>query len=720
MAAERIKEVKQWLIWAFDNGRKRPYDLYGNPSGSTHAEDYVTYAEAMEASERLPHMQGPAFCFTPGDPFVGIDIDDCLADGVVKEWAVPIIEQLEHTYYETSPSLTGIKAYGIGTLPPGIKHSVPVGDGHVELYDAGRFFTFTGLQSSGRDVEDVNEALYYLFDQFEWRAAVPAVTSTVVMPFTASGLQERALKYVEAAEIHKVGDRNRAVFNLSGHLRSMDHYGEVLTEDAILELSRLYNARLPTPMDDKEVAEAVQNSAKHGTPREPKPAGILHVREVAGVDTSAIVAPKASICRSPQIDIPFPQSALEAPGLIADIMAHNLATALYPQPQFALAGAMALVAALIGRKTECTAYRTRSNMYLICIAGTGVGKQHARNVNKEILALAGCEDLLGVESVASSAALVSEMVAHPSSLMQFDEFSHLAEAMNNPRSGNHLRKIVSCLLKLHDESRNLWIAEGYADRKINAQVNQPNAVLFATSTPESFWESMTGRNVTEGLFARLAIFEGFPVKKVRREADEEGNLPPIPDPPESLLEQVRAWYEYQPGKNLASENPQPWRIPYERGASKRLDAHMNEIADRGMDESEQKRAIWARVGQRSAKFALVFACSRCGSKRASIGLEDVNRGIALSNWMARKMLRGIEEHLAENTVERDLKRVLKVIRERGPVTNTQLTAATRWLKARDREDIIRSLSEENSIEISFQEVLTGNGAARDVRVLRAV
>jgi primase-polymerase (primpol)-like protein len=90
------------------------------------------------------------FIFSPDDPFCGIDIDKCRdpATGKIKKWAAGLLP-LFKTYWEVSPSGTGVKAFGIGTVP-GNKINRPLaGLGKIELYSSGQFFTVTGHRLPG-------------------------------------------------------------------------------------------------------------------------------------------------------------------------------------------------------------------------------------------------------------------------------------------------------------------------------------------------------------------------------------------------------------------------------------------------------------------------------------------------------------------------------------------------------------------------------------------
>ncbi|MDA1180316.1 MAG: hypothetical protein O2931_16160, partial [Planctomycetota bacterium] len=117
-----IKRLNQWICWDLIDGKKIPKNVHGRTSGSNRIADYVDYRTAYKAAEDLS-MMGPGWCFMPNGGYCGLDLDDCLLDVFDEDsfapWAVPIIERLNATgtYYERSPSFTGIKAWFIGELP---------------------------------------------------------------------------------------------------------------------------------------------------------------------------------------------------------------------------------------------------------------------------------------------------------------------------------------------------------------------------------------------------------------------------------------------------------------------------------------------------------------------------------------------------------------------------------------------------------------------------
>jgi putative DNA primase/helicase len=92
--------------------------------------------EAIEAYEKDEYA-GLGFVFCSGDPYTGIDLDNCVSeDGEIALWALEIVRYLD-SYTELSATGTGIHIIVRGDVPNRRK-------GDVEIYSSKRFFTVTG------------------------------------------------------------------------------------------------------------------------------------------------------------------------------------------------------------------------------------------------------------------------------------------------------------------------------------------------------------------------------------------------------------------------------------------------------------------------------------------------------------------------------------------------------------------------------------------------
>jgi primase-polymerase (primpol)-like protein len=178
-----LKNLKQWVVWRYEwrenktsksKWTKSPYRGYatGKHASSTNSKTWDVFRSAWEKWE-LPcinppdEVDGIGFVFSATDPYFGVDLDHCLTDGgEVLEWALPLVESLRGTYGEISPSGTGIKFWGRGSIAESAKREGlgPDGTGAIEIYDRGRYFTMTGNRWGDSpeivELQEVAEELY--------------------------------------------------------------------------------------------------------------------------------------------------------------------------------------------------------------------------------------------------------------------------------------------------------------------------------------------------------------------------------------------------------------------------------------------------------------------------------------------------------------------------------------------------------------------------------
>jgi len=388
---------------------------------------------------------------------------------------------------------------------------------------------------------------------------------------------------------------------------------------------------------------------------------------------------------------PAPVECLELPGLVRDIANYTLSNSLYPQPELALAGALALMSVLTGRKVQ-DERRTRTNLYVMGLCKAAAGKEAARSVNKEIMAKSFGDAMLGPEAIGSSAGILTALAESPACLLQLDEIGKMFVAMKSPNA-THLSKIGTELLKLYSSAAGIYTGDAYADKNKVKRINQPHLCVYGTSTPHIFWESLTAENVTEGLVGRFLVF------------DAPGYTKPRPyrayDVPASLTDRVRWWIDFIPGGtragDLNSVNYRPITIPYAAGALERVDNHIDEIHEKRCDEDDLRAAIWSRSAEKAIKLSLLFCCSRSELREPGcITLEDVENGIRLSNMLTRRMVDRIGNHVSDNENEAKVKKVLRKIT--GKMTLSDFTRATQFLRdRRERNEILGMLCETGQV-----------------------
>ena len=246
-----LKNVPQWILWKFEtvNGRKTkvPYQPSGEMAQANNRRTWSTFATATKFYLN-GDFDGIGFVFSRQDNYIGIDIDGCVVDGQLNNFAESIVEQLD-SYTEFSPSGNGLHIIIRGSLPQSVLGTGRKNTKHgLEIYSYGRFFTFTGNKENSNDVYERTDELAELFEQY----------------FDDSDIQGRVnLAEFEKDEIHlsndqlwekmfrsKAGDEIRAMYN--GEIIKKDNNGRPdhsSTDQAMCNHLAFWTGRSATRMD---------------------------------------------------------------------------------------------------------------------------------------------------------------------------------------------------------------------------------------------------------------------------------------------------------------------------------------------------------------------------------------------------------------------------------------------------------------------------------------
>ncbi len=712
-----LRERKIWMLWLSENGTKVPYRTGGGRGSSTDPQAWTSFEMACK-QQRL--YTGIALAIN--DPYCGIDLDGCLdADGQLADWAAEIVEAFQGlAYCEISPSGTGLKLITRARKPDATKCKAKMGEGkcQVEIYDKARFWAMTGQIWNGMDsIGDGSEALRRLCERL-WGHEKPVERIQAESLVSSGSLIDSARAYVANVPGATKGSLRDSAFRLSGHLHafvSEDH--ERLDDHSVLQLLREWNQRNSPPLKDKELEEAAVNGRKNGNPPADKIVHDGRVRQITKIDVEQYAVEIDLDGARPEpkqaAQIPeekkqalhkkpgkFPAGLTDAPGIIGELVEHNLRTAHYPLPELALAGALALISTLCGRKV-IDHQRTRPNMMILGLAPSGGGKDWARVLNAEILQGCGGENMVGPERIGSHAGIITQMEAEPVTLFQIDEIGHMVAAMQQ-RTSPHLFQISSVLMQLYSSSGRVWMADALGDRQKVKKLYYPSLTLYGTSVPDGFWQRLTEENLTGGLIGRCCVFESPDYVRWHEPATDN-----IPD---QILDRARAWIRFQPHSGdlagTAVDGSSPKLVMQTEEARQRLNDHTMAISDKRINEDTIDAAIWSRTAEKTRKLALLFACSRFdGTEWPTIQREDADRAIRLNNFLTRRMLWQAQNSVAETDFHRNLNYVQKILADAGGkwVSLGQITQRTRRLSPRERKDVLQHLIQEEAVETVMED-----------------
>ena len=201
MIPAELRDLPQWVAWRYETRGGKPTKVPLDPAcdrraSSTDPSTWSTYRQALSTL----NADGIGFVFSADDPYVGLDLDNCIAaTGVLHDAAYEIVAALGG-YVEFSPSATGLHIIVRGQIPRG-RHTLktPWGD-ELAVYDRGRFFTMSGEGRLGAhdEIPEAQEALSALVAYYFPEGERPRVDAPVARSQPVSGDDAGVLERIHA------------------------------------------------------------------------------------------------------------------------------------------------------------------------------------------------------------------------------------------------------------------------------------------------------------------------------------------------------------------------------------------------------------------------------------------------------------------------------------------------------------------------------------------
>lgn len=328
------------------------------------------------------------------------------------------------------------------------------------------------------------------------------------------------------------------------------------------------------------------------------------------------------------------------PGLVGEIAQFIHGHAPRPVPEIALAGAVGVMAGIVGRAYNISG--AGLNLYMLLLAQTGVGKEGIasgvtalmRSVRQSVPASA---DFIGPASIASAPALVKQLAnaTVPSFVSMIGEFGHLMQQMASPKAPPHLVDLKGALLNLFNKSgRNGELRPSiYSDKDKNTKtVESPAFSIIGESTPESFYEGLSDRLISDGLLPRFTIIE------------YRGKRPPlqskrIESPPQQLVERLATLCAHA---LLLNSQGQVQDVAFTDLARAMLDefdtecdSHINNA------NNEVTRHLWNRAHIKAMKLAAIIAVG-CDPYHPTINDQHASWAVQIEKANVRNLLSRFE------------------------------------------------------------------------------
>jgi primase-polymerase (primpol)-like protein len=205
--SDELVQFDQWVGWRFEQhpgepkARKVPYQCNGSKADKTNPRHQTSFANVYEVYStglwlgRKVEFTGVGFCFMPGDPFLGVDLDRVWQNDADEgaPFGLQILEHFLNTYFEESPSGCGLKVWCRGTMPEGRGRNWKVASGAVEMASQGKYFTVTSRSGPARVILDKQRECMELIRYLDEDGGVVKPASGIVSGKIPHGTQHNTL-----------------------------------------------------------------------------------------------------------------------------------------------------------------------------------------------------------------------------------------------------------------------------------------------------------------------------------------------------------------------------------------------------------------------------------------------------------------------------------------------------------------------------------------------
>lgn len=387
-----------------------------------------------------------------------------------------------------------------------------------------------------------------------------------------------------------------------------------------------------------------------------------------------------------------------APCIVQDITNWILSGARTPCKEVALSATIALLSAhkLFKVKTE-TGLKT--NLYVLCVAGSGIGKTQALNAINKFFEFT--DNIKGsISGAPVSDAALSRVLTERKKIILWDEIGLCLQSLKNMSS--YQTRVFDMMTQIYTMSDVEFVGNEYANsdgKRPTMTVSKPQISCFATTTYAPFFDSLKSSEITSGKYQRWLPFLCPDSLKLDKLGD--GNLIMTPE--------IKQCFNY-----LKKEFPSPFEkgslsqamgnykdklVPFAPDARKWIEDKSLEIFNGMIGKSELERSFDARIMERTQQVALVV-----NPDAKMITLDVVLWSYALVKILLKTFLeRGIGEHYAENQQENDSKKLLNYVKNKQRwVTLSEITGKFRQIERNKRSNLLADLVDSGDMECKNQ------------------
>ena len=387
----------------------------------------------------------------------------------------------------------------------------------------------------------------------------------------------------------------------------------------------------------------------------------------------------------------LPDHLTRVPGLVGDITDWICDTARYPQRALALGAALVIVGTAAGRHIAGPT-RSGTHLYVVGLARSGAGKDHALTMIAPILAAADMRPHIGPSQFISMPAVIRFLQRAPLSACAMDEFGAFLKRINSRRASGFEGAISGMLRSAWGASFKAMATPEWA-QQASSVIFSPAMSIYGVSTAQEFYDSLEGGDVTNGVLNRFLLIE---THSRPSEQQPKCDLSQVPD---DIVAGLKSIYNDNP--MAAAQLCQSATSPAYRVLGITPDAEqirrglVADILAKG-DADPTLEPFLARTAENAIRIATIVSVGQ-GAKEIDAETMAWAREIAV--WSSDRLAEGAGLYIADSDTQASANAVKRAIAARGGKASHQelLRALQHKYKSRDLKDVLSLLIESGDV-----------------------
>jgi hypothetical protein len=345
---------------------------------------------------------------------------------------------------------------------------------------------------------------------------------------------------------------------------------------------------------------------------------------------------------------------------------------------------------------------------------TSSGKEHPESLIDLALDAAGLGGLVAGAGYTSPGAIFSVLMDKPAHVALIDEFGKLmqsSQAGGNQHKSDAITLLMQAFSSCHKTLRPPAYSAMSATREQRAaladrKICNPGVVLFASTTPTTFYRSIDRQWIDDGFLGRFVVCNST---VGRRRSVMASRI----DPPDAVVEQlatIGARRISDPvsvqGMDTAADLPaNPIEMAFSSEAERLLDAFESDLMAR-MDDAQRwgLDPLYGRTREKAMRLAMLACLAESAADR-TIGATATEYAIAYVSGMDAQLVEIAKLHVADSDFARIKNGCLTLIQAAGArgLTRRELerrSAPFHGLRPKEQQDVLGALHASGQVEVS--------------------